>query len=293
MTAASNPSMPDGPVAEAAELRHELALAHRAIEQAARRLGHLNDELELAGMLQRQFLPARLPRMGPFEFGALYRPASSVSGDVYDVVRIDRARAVFFLADVSGHGMPAAMLTLSITHFLDLRRYRRLEAGELRPSRLLSRLNGRIGRHRAAAPYLVSAVIGVLDATTATVTVASAGHPPPTMLRAGAGTQVHSGGPLLGVQPDAIFEDATLGLEPGDTLVMASDGIDPVPIHASGRLPEVLRPLAERPADRTAADALDSVAAALDAQAGSLHQTDDVTVLALTRHAAPGARRAA
>ena len=74
----------------------------------------LDEELRLAAKLQQDFLPKQLPQVGPIHFHSLFRPAGYVSGDLYDVMRLDEKRVGFFPVDAVGHGMPAALLTMFI-----------------------------------------------------------------------------------------------------------------------------------------------------------------------------------
>ncbi len=100
--------------AEVEELRAELNLLRRRDETLNFYLHRLDEELRLAARLQQDFLPRELPQLGPVHFHTLFRPAGYVSGDLYDVVRLDQRRVGFYLADAVGHGMPAALLTMFI-----------------------------------------------------------------------------------------------------------------------------------------------------------------------------------
>ncbi|HAU37257.1 MAG TPA: hypothetical protein DCX07_06020, partial [Phycisphaerales bacterium] len=88
-------------------LRDELAAARQASDKAERTFVELGEEMRLAARLQRDFLPRRLPEVGPARFGVLYRPATWVSGDIYDILRLDETHVGFYVADAVGHGMPA------------------------------------------------------------------------------------------------------------------------------------------------------------------------------------------
>src|SRR5690606_16689880 len=78
----------------------------------------MDEELRLASQLQREFLPRSLPCVGRVDFRVLFRPAGYVSGDIYDVERLDEDHVAFFLADAVGHGVPAALLTMYIKRSL-------------------------------------------------------------------------------------------------------------------------------------------------------------------------------
>ena len=78
----------------------------------------IDEEMRLAARLQQDFLPKTLPQVGPVRFHTLFRPAGYVSGDLYDVMRLDETHVAFYMADAVGHGMPAALLTMFIKNAL-------------------------------------------------------------------------------------------------------------------------------------------------------------------------------
>src|SRR5687767_8776901 len=101
----------------------------------------LDEEMRLAARLQQDFLPKHLPQIGPVHFHTLFRPAGYVSGDLYDVMRLDETHVGFYIADAVGHGMPAALLTMFmknalVTKQIDPSGYRLLP-----PAQTMARLN--------------------------------------------------------------------------------------------------------------------------------------------------------
>ncbi len=99
-------------------LREELNLLRRRDETLNFYMHRLDEELRLAARLQQDFLPKSLPNVGRLHFHTLFRPAGYVSGDLYDVMRLDERRIGFYMADAVGHGMPAALLTMFLKHAL-------------------------------------------------------------------------------------------------------------------------------------------------------------------------------
>src|SRR5215213_10977953 len=127
-------------------LRAELSLLRKRDETLNYHLTRIDEELRLAARLQQDFLPKELPEVGNVRFHTLYRPAGYVSGDLYDVMRLDERRVGFYLADAVGHGVPAALLTMFVKQALQTRElidrgpgYRLLD-----PSEALRRLNARL-----------------------------------------------------------------------------------------------------------------------------------------------------
>ncbi len=143
----------------------------------------LDEELRLAARLQQDFLPKTLPQIGPIHFHTLYRPAGYVSGDLYDVARLDETHVCFYMADAVGHGMPAALLTMFIKNALVTKQitpggYRLLDPGET-----LERLNASLVDQNLTHATFATAVYGTVNASTLVCRYAGAGHPPPLLMR--------------------------------------------------------------------------------------------------------------
>ncbi|MBF9134561.1 SpoIIE family protein phosphatase [Plantactinospora sp. S1510] len=181
----------------------------------------------LVGGLQRSLLPASLPDPAGMETSAYYHMASpdEVGGDFYDLFPLSGGRWGFFLGDVCGKGIGAAAVTAAARYTL-----RAAAVYDPTPAAVLSNLNSvlyqeyRTERHRHC-----TVVFGILvpDGAGYTATIASGGHPPALLLRADgtAEYQPTTGGTLVGVLPEARIVTRTVRLEPGDTLVLYSDGL--------------------------------------------------------------------
>src|SRR4051794_31980740 len=103
---------------EVEALKFELNVLRRRDETLNFYMHRLDEELRLAARLQQDFLPRILPQLGPVHFHTLFRPAGYVSGDLYDIMRLDEHHVGFFICDAVGHGMPAALLTMFIKRAL-------------------------------------------------------------------------------------------------------------------------------------------------------------------------------
>jgi sigma-B regulation protein RsbU (phosphoserine phosphatase) len=212
---------------EVAELQEEIGQLRRRGEKLNFHLSRIDEELKLAARLQQDFLPKTLPQIGRIHFHTLFRPASHVSGDFYDVLRLDENHIGFYIADAVGHGVPAALLTMFIKHALATKQisaagYRLLTAAET-----MSRLNDTLIEQALSAATFATALYGTIDITTRQVTFARAGHPLPMVLRADATIEsLDCEGGLLGVFPDEKFQERTITLEPGDRLLLVTDGVE-------------------------------------------------------------------
>jgi sigma-B regulation protein RsbU (phosphoserine phosphatase) len=202
--------------------------------QLAAALAALDRELQTVGEIQRSLLPEALPAIPGFELAAYYQTSARAGGDYYDFFPLAGGGWGLFIADVSGHGTPAAVL-MAITHAVA-----HAQPGtHAPPQMLLEYLNGRLTRAYTRGGTFVTAFYAVLDPATRTLTYSRAGHNPPRLVRNGI---IHSldkeGGLPLGILEGQVYEQSIITLEPGDLLLFYTDGIteaSPPVKDASGR----------------------------------------------------------
>jgi serine phosphatase RsbU (regulator of sigma subunit) len=204
-------------LASVAALRlRSIALA----EDAARRRG-LEKELELARAIQMGLLPENLPQPAGYELAGFNAPSRAVSGDLYKAeLRREDRECVLLLADVSGKGMSAALLTAS----LEALSVGPIEVG-LPPDEICAKLSRRLYARTSEERY-ATAFVGVLDVASHTLRYANAGHNP--ALRVGAdGTvaQLGATGVPIGLLPMIDYAAEEVPLGPGDTVVIYTDGV--------------------------------------------------------------------
>jgi serine phosphatase RsbU (regulator of sigma subunit) len=275
-------------------LSRELALAMRCHAGVRSEIERMHEELHLAAGIQHEFTAAAMPKVPGLEFGVIYRPVNMVSGDIYNVREIEPGVVSFFVADAVGHGVPAALLTMVLTNSLisSEENHRGTTSRRCSPAQVLAKLNHRLVEGSAASGRFATAVYGHLHAATGEVVLASAGHPLPLIVNAHGTREIDAQGPLLGVFPDASFEEVRFTLAPGETLSVFSDGLEAAFGSGGGKAKQAptrhLEALSSalRMPSHAAADPLGELDLAIDEQTGSLHQLDDVTVLALRRLAA-------
>jgi len=282
-------------------LARDLAISARYQGGVRGEIDRIHDELNLAASVQQEMLPRRMPTTPGLQFGVLFRPAGYVSGDIYDVVELDEGgrHIGFFIADAVGHGVPAALMTMVISR--SLRMTRSLERGGtireiVSPGDAMTRLNEELCRGKRESPRFTTAVYGVIDTVTRRVTLAGAGHPPPLRIRGRCLSRVETDGPLLGVFPGEKYTDVSFTMAQDETLLLYSDGFETAfapPEAMIGRRKSAdsyLTELASLPwpgasHGGSAADALRDLEHRIDLQAGSLHQIDDVTAVAICARA--------
>jgi len=263
-------------------LRDELAAARQASDQAERTFVELGEEMRLAARLQRDFLPRRLPEVGPARLGVLYRPATWVSGDIYDILRLDETHVGFYVADAVGHGMPAALLTIFIKKALQTKRIAGHSYEIVPPHEALAELNADICGQNLSSCQFCTAVYAVLDVATLTLEYCRAGHPEPLRIAAdGAMSRLGGPGCLLGVFPEEQFASQRVQLARGDRVVLFTDGVeDCLGRRANGdRLTaeSLFEPLADLPRE----ELLFQLSQMVDDLPGDRGPADDITVLVL------------
>lgn len=185
-------------------------------------------QLELAGQLQRNFLPSRLPDTDQIRWAAMWRPAQWVSGDIYDISRLDEQHIGFYLADAVGHSMPAALLTIFIKQAAVMRQTQDNQYRIFEPAETLARLNRRMAQQEFAGCIFATCACGLLNIKTLEIKWARAGHPYPILIRDGKPESLPSRGGLLGVFEHTPIEQKSLFLQKDDKFLLYSDGLEPL-----------------------------------------------------------------
>ncbi|MCI0499684.1 MAG: SpoIIE family protein phosphatase [Planctomycetales bacterium] len=185
-------------------------------------------QLEMAGRVQRNFLPSRLPDTDTVRWATVFRPAEWVSGDIYDVVRLDEEHIGFYLADAVGHSMPAALLTMFLKHAMVMRQTIGHDYYIFKPWEVITTLNLRMAQQELSGCLFATCFYGLLNIRTMTLEYARAGHPYPILIRDGQLQPLQTRGGLLGVFAEAQFEQQSIQLQPGDKLLVYSDGGEPL-----------------------------------------------------------------
>jgi len=261
-------------------LRADLAAARSHSDQAGATMANFNEEMRLAARLQRDFLPRRLPVVGPVRFGALYRPASWVSGDMYDIVRLDETHVGFYVADVVGHGMPAALLTMFIKKALQTKQIVGHSYKIIPPHVSMAELNTDICEQGLSSCQFCTAAYCVLDTDSLTLHYSRAGHPQPLLFRRDGTFERLSGpGSLLGIFPGEQYVSCEVALHPGDRVVVYSDGAEDLFRGPKGSPPadlaRVLAPLSALPCE----ELLLQLTERIDVRLADAAPEDDITVV--------------
>jgi sigma-B regulation protein RsbU (phosphoserine phosphatase) len=210
---------PFSPAVIKARVRSHILL-REARAQLASQLLALNTELEMARQIQLSILPHSIPKLAGLDIAAHYLPMTSVAGDFYDFIQIDDKHIGVLIADVSGHGLPSALIASMLQVALTG------QAGHAsEPAKVLLGLNralcGKFTHNFVTAAYVY------MDLENNRTRYGGAGHPPMLQWRnsTGKATQVLENGLVLGIIDEASYEALEFPLEPGDRYVLYTDGI--------------------------------------------------------------------
>jgi sigma-B regulation protein RsbU (phosphoserine phosphatase) len=210
---------PFSPPIVTARVRTQLMLRD-AHETVARQLETLNSELEMARQVQLSILPREIPDLPGLEIVARYLPMHSVAGDFYDFLVVDDKHLGILIADVSGHGLPSALIASMLQSALAWQSPRASDPGEVL-SGLNRAINGKFERHFVTAAYLF------VDLEHGTVKYAGAAHPPLLLWQAklGRATEYVENGLMLGPFGNTTYSSVTFSPEQGDRVVLFTDGL--------------------------------------------------------------------
>ena len=266
----------DPPMAEA---RRRQAERDEALNHS---LEEVTEEMRLAARVQEDFLPKDLPGMAGVGFGTVYRPASWLSGDIYDIMRLDESHVGFYVVDAVGHGMPAALLTMFIKRALVTKRIEGHEYQIIEPGEALSQLNTEMVEQKLSNHPFATACYGILNIHTLGVRLANAGHPAALLIGSdGEIKELQAEGSLLGVFEDADYATVEFGLQQGDKMVLYSDGVEDVIVETNGGESTRFREGFVDLARGDAQSLCDGLLEAIDGPQDSRRVRDDATVVAV------------
>ncbi len=244
------------------------------------------EQHHIAQVLQRSLLPQKLPKIPGIEVSTSYHAwgSNEAGGDFYDLWEAGRGH-ILVVGDVCGHGAEAAALTALCRYTL---RAASLRSADAVPGRLLDKLNQAILLHSPSDEDFASATCVLLQPSGAghRLTLATAGHPATLIRRAGGDVQEYThNGPLTGLFPDTIYPELQLRLDPGDLMILYTDGLPDSKTPGGDRLgaEAVVATLARLPDGAGAAEAI----AAYNRLLETIEPMDDVAIVAVAAVADP------
>jgi serine phosphatase RsbU (regulator of sigma subunit) len=244
------------------------------VEIAERRFA---DELEQAADIQRRFLPASPPEVAGLELAGHNAACRMVGGDYYDFLPLAGGRVAVAIGDVAGKGMPAALMMMNLQA-----RVQALADGAAEPAAMVVRLNRGLA---ATCPgnRFITFFLGLLDPPGGELRYVNAGHNPPFLLRrSGEVLTLAEGGPVLGLFSGMNYGEARCSLEPGDLLLLYSDGVTEAVSPADEEFGEqrLIDLVASLPGVPAAA-VVEAIRAAVESWSAGQPPADDITVVAV------------
>ena len=240
----------------------------------------LDKELQVAAEIQKLLIPQSIPESSFLDIAAEYIPCKEIGGDFYDIIKLDENRSIFVVADVSGKGIPGALVVsnmqATLRAFLEY-------SDDLIP--VVSRLNEAIIRQTTSDRY-ITFFIGLYDHNNSSFSYINAGHNPPLLINTkGKVRELKTGGIFIGFMPWE-FESETIKLHKDDTLVMYTDGL----VEAMNSKEEefemvsLIKALKENP-QKNSNDLKNEIISRVNAHIGTIPLSDDFTLLILRKTA--------
>lgn len=251
-------------------MRRQIEASYRVLRER----DALERELTVAREVQRELLPRKVPAVAGLELAGVCRPAIAVGGDLYDYLQDGDGRLWLAIADVSGKGVPAALLMASLQASMRSRFPTSRDPGSLAAG-----LNEALCGSSSAARY-ATAFLATFDPGTRRLSYSNAGHLPAILVRGNHTARCEDGGMPIGLFQDATYETAALTLVAGDLLALFTDGVTEAPApdgeeFGAERLAELLRAERARPLEAV----VDTVLGALLEWSGPVDAHDDVTLV--------------
>ena len=250
------------------------AVGYVAARQTVRReqkLNEIQNELEVAKRIQLSILPGKFPDSANFRVAARYVPMTSVAGDFYDFIPAGDKCAGLLIADVSGHGVPAALIASMVKMAASAQREHAAD-----PSSLLAGMNAALFGN--TQNQFVTAAYVHLDAEAGELKYSAAGHPPMLLLRDGKVSEVTENGLILAAFDSPAYENATQRLQAGDRILLYTDGVVEAASAAGDFFgQEGLSALVRQTSGISPMEAADRIISAV--QQWAVSQDDDLTVL--------------
>jgi serine phosphatase RsbU (regulator of sigma subunit)/anti-sigma regulatory factor (Ser/Thr protein kinase) len=254
----------------------------REQEAEARERQRIEQELQVAQLIQQHFLPTTLPQPAGWSIEAYYRPARAVGGDFYDVIERADGKIAFTVGDVTDKGVPAAMVMAATRSLL-----RAAGVDQDAPGAVLAQVNELLHGDIPSRMF-VTCLYGILDPTSGEVRFANAGHNLPFVRRGDEAVELDARGMPLGLMAGMTYAETEARLAPGEQILLHSDGIAEAhdPTREMFGIPRLARVVGEEQERRGGLIA--NVLAELERFTGAgWEQEDDITLVALSWSGAP------
>ena len=244
------------------------------------KLTALQSELSVANQIQQSILPTSFPVSAGYQLYGSMEPAREVGGDFFDVVRLEDSCVGLAIADVSDKGIPAALFMMSSRTMM-----KGAAISAQKPGEVLGIVNSMLSEDNEAQMF-VTVLYAVYDPTTGLFTYSSGGHDTPLVVHSDGSSELLplTNGIVLGIMPNLDYQENSIALAPGDTVVCYTDGVTEAmnPQGEQFGIERLRLTFADSP-PKSAIDAVQKIFEAVTAFAEGAIQSDDITCLTLTR----------
>lgn len=241
-------------------------------------LARVQEEIRLASKIQTDLLPKGPPALQGYDIAGRSLPAQTVGGDYFDFIPVDDHRLAVTVGDVSGKGLPAALLMANLQATL---RGQTLSVNS--PRDCIIRAN-RLLYDSTASDKFVTLFYAIIDSRNSSMSSVNAGHNPPLLLTSEGVQRLNTGGLVLSYFPDAAFDEQTIDLQSEDVLVIYSDGVtESFDANEQEFGEDRLQKIVQDHRHERASSLLDEILKAVHRHAGSVPQSDDITVVVVKK----------
>ncbi|MDQ7062759.1 MAG: SpoIIE family protein phosphatase [candidate division KSB1 bacterium] len=254
-----------------------ISLENARLFQEALEKQRMDEELAIARDIQQRLLPASPPELPGFDLAGLNWPSKQVGGDYYDFFLIDSNRLLLAIGDVSGKGVPASLLMANLQASL-----RALIYADMPLTKIVARINDIIHENTAIDKF-ITFFVAIIDIRNRALTFVNAGHNPPILIhQSGEVVFLETGGLLLGMMPNVVYEEETVPLASGDWLILYTDGVSEAMNAEDEEFTEkrILQAV-HKHADLSAAELVEVIAREVIDFTNNAPQADDITLVAL------------
>jgi sigma-B regulation protein RsbU (phosphoserine phosphatase) len=254
-------------------------LENSRLYEQEKSLQRMQEEIKFAARIQNDLLPKKFPQLPGYDIAGKSIPAQAIGGDYFDFIPIDGSRIGVCLGDVTGKGLPAALLMSNVQATL-----RGQTLVSISPKECIMRSN-RLLYQSTSPEKFVTLFYGMLDTEKHSIWFSNAGHDNPYLISAnGEMKRLKTGGTVLSVMEEFPFEEEMVELKPGDVIVIYSDGITEAmnsadELYGEERLVEVLK----KSKDLSAKELIDMVVSEAREHAAGHPQSDDMTIVVVRR----------
>lgn len=233
-------------------------------------------EVDIAAEIQKGLLSSGSASMSHCGIKAVMKPAKYIGGDLYDYLSLDESHTLIVIADVSGKGIPSAMLM-----FLSLAHIRQFAKMGFSPAGILRNINDTFSNENPKMMF-VTAFVAIYDSENNTLTYANAGHNPPYLIHNGPVVLDGSDGTPLGLFPDEEYTDVVVSINEGDAVFLYTDGVNEA-VNKSGEFygTERLESALKKAYESDEKSYVQDVEASVAEFVGEAEQNDDITMLVL------------